>query len=406
MSTNPIVERFRAGEVPEQVKGAAARGALPLPAEDLLQVLFHLRGEKALQADIVKTIGEMPSEPLLDLAASGQASPEMLDFLARAAFKRGDVVEKLVLNPAVTDATLALVAQHAGPEMLELLMLNQVRLTKNPKLIQAILDNPKVTLTIRRRLKEVWDLHQGEEAKRKVREARRAEEAQAEEAARAAQEAEEAAARKAEEEAQAAADAARKAEEEAQAAQAEASNEDLAALVESVGGLEGLDDLADLEELGQSQLDAAVLEELQAEGKEEDLRLAERLLRMSVAEKVQLALKGDRGARSLLIRESSKLIQEAVIKSPKITENEIETFSTMRSLTQDVLRQIAQNREYTRNYTIAHNLVKNPRCPQPQALQLMSNLQARDLKFLLKDKSVSEAVRRQAKILLAKRQQR
>lgn len=402
MSTNPIVERFRSGEVPDQVKAAAARGALPLPAEDLLQVLFHLRGEKALQPDIVKTIGEMPADPLLEAAASAEARPEMLDFLARAAFKRAVIVEKLVLNPATSDRTLELIARHAPPELLELMMLNQVRLTRQPKLIQAILDNPKVTLTIRRRLKEIWDLHQGEQSKRRDREARQAEEAKAAEATRAEEEAE--AARKAEEEAAAEAEA-KKREEEAASAK-EASTEDLAALVESVGGLEGLDDLADLEALGDSQLDAAVLQELQAEGSEEDLRLAERLVTMSVAEKVQLALKGDRGARNLLIRESSKLIQEAVIKSPKITENEIETFATMRSLNADVLRQIAQNREWTRSYSIAHNLVKNPRCPQPQAIQLMSNLQARDLKFLLKDKGVSEAVRRQAKLLMQKREKR
>jgi hypothetical protein len=381
--THPLVERFRSGDVPDQAKAAAARGALPLPAEDLLQVLFHLRREKALQADIIKTVSELPEEPLVEVAAAGSTSPEMLDFLVRAAFKRVPVVEKALLNPGVGDATLTLVAQRGSASLLELLMLNQVRLTRNPALIQAMLDNEKVTLSIRRRLKEIWDLHAAESAARKARKARAVAEA-AEAAAR-----EEVA--KGEEPAEPAPEAAAAAE-AGQAAGAE---------------LAELADLDELEDLGESQLDAAVLQQLQEEGASEDqLRLAERLLTMSVADKVQLALKGNREARSVLIREASKLIQEAVIKSPKITEKEIESFSTMRSLSQDVLRQIAQNREYTRNYLIAHNLVKNPRTPQPNAIQLMANLQSRDLKFLVKDKGVGEAIRRQARILIQKREQK
>jgi hypothetical protein len=385
--THPLVERFRSGDVPDQAKAAAARGALPLPAEDLLQVLFHLRREKALQADIIKTVSELPEEPLVEVAAAASTSPEMLDFLVRAAFKRVPVVEKALLNPGVGDATLTLVAQRGSASLLELLMLNQVRLTRNPALIQAMLDNEKVTLSIRRRLKEIWDLHAAESAARKARKARAVAEA-AEAAAR-----EEVA--KGEEPAEPAPEAAAAGEAAPEAGQAAGAE------------LAELADLDELEDLGESQLDAAVLQQLQEEGASEDqLRLAERLLTMSVADKVQLALKGNREARSVLIREASKLIQEAVIKSPKITEKEIESFSTMRSLSQDVLRQIAQNREYTRNYLIAHNLVKNPRTPQPNAIQLMANLQSRDLKFLMKDKGVGEAIRRQARILIQKREQK
>jgi nucleoid-associated protein YgaU len=394
--SNPIVDRFRDGQVADPMKAAAARGALPIPAEDLLQVLFHLRGEKALQPDIVKTISEIPLDTLLAFAADPSTPPPMLDFLARGAFKRAEVMEKLLLNLATPDSTLQLVAQHGTESLLELLMLNQVRLTRAPVIIQAMLANQNVTLSIRRRLKEIWELHQRESVERGERDARRAEEARMEAEAAAAAQA------KAEAEAQAAAEVAA-----AEAVAAEAGDgvgePDLKELAE-MAGLEGLDDL---EDLGESQIDAAVLEQLKQEAESpEELRLAERLLTMSVAEKVQLALKGDRGARSMLIRESSKLIQEAVIKSPKITENEIETFSGMRSLSQDVLRKIASIREYTGSYTIALNLIKNPRCPQPNAIALMPNLQARDLKFLLKDKNVSEAIRRQAKILMDKRQKR
>jgi len=380
------------------MKAAAARGALPIPAEDLLQVLFHLRGEKDLRDDILQTIGSMSEGTLTAVAADPGTPPPMLDFLVRSAFKRAEVMEKLLLNPATPDQTLQLAAQHGPVSLLELLMLNQVRLTRVPAIIQTMLANPAVTLSIRRRLKEIWELHQAESADRGALEVRRAEDAReaaaAEAAARAKDEAETQAKAAAE------AEASKAAEEGDPAAESEPSLQELAEMV----GLEGLDDLDDL---GESELDAAVLEGLQEDGAAPDeRRLAERLMTMSVAEKVQLALKGDRSARTLLIRESSKLIQEAVIKSPKITENEVETFASLRSLSQDVLRMISLNREYTKTYSIVLNLIKNPRCPQPQAISLMPNLQQRDLKFLLKDKNVGEGIRRQAKLIMEKRKKR
>ncbi len=380
------------------MKAAAARGALPIPAEDLLQVLFHLRGEKDLREDILRTIGSMSEDTLTVIAADPGTPPPMLDFLVRSAFKRAEVMEMLLLNPATPDQTLQLAAQHGPVSLLELLMLNQVRLTRVPAIIQTMLANPAVTLSIRRRLKEIWELHQTESADRGALEVRRAEDAReaaaADAAARAKEEAETQAKVAAE------AEASKAAEDGEPAAESEPSLQELAEMV----GLEGLDDLDDL---GESELDAAVLEGLQEEGAAPDeRRLAERLITMSVAEKVQLALKGDRSARTLLIRESSKLIQEAVIKSPKITENEVETFASLRSLSQDVLRMISMNREYTKTYSIVLNLIKNPRCPQPQAISLMPNLQQRDLKFLLKDKNVGEGIRRQAKLIMEKRKKR
>ena len=99
----------------------------------------------------------------------------------------------------------------------------------------------------------------------------------------------------------------------------------------------------------------------------------------------------------LLIRDSNKIVQEAVVDSPKITEGEIEAFCKMRNLPEELLRKIARNGEWMKLLPIARALATNPKTPVGVALPLVSRLTDFDLKNLLRDKNVSELVRREAK---------
>jgi hypothetical protein len=113
-------------------------------------------------------------------------------------------------------------------------------------------------------------------------------------------------------------------------------------------------------------------------------------------DRVKLAMKGDREARNILIRDPNRLVATAVANNPRITEQEIESIATMRSVPEDILRQIASHRQWQRSYTIMHNLVKNPRTPIGNSMTIMNKMQARDLAALAKNKNVPEAVRRHA----------
>lgn len=377
--THPLVERFRAGGVPEPLKLAAARGALPLAPEDLLEILFVLRTEQApeIQAEIRKTLAGLPQDVLLEVAGAPETAPALLDFLARGCFQREVVVEKVALNAATPDATVQLVAQHGSESLLDLISLNQVRLGRSPAILQAMLANPRLSVTTRRRLKEIWDLHQAEVAARAAR-------------------------------GRAAAPAAPQAQPvPATPAPPPAPS---APPAPATGGpappIEAPDAAAegDLAPLDVSSIEQRILDEMAAEeATEEELRLAQKLLTMTVPDKVQLATLGSREARAILIRDPSKMVQEAVINSPKITENEIEKITNMRSISDDLIRQIAGNRDYTKNYAVVHNLVRNPKTPQPTALQLMPRLQNRDLTLIIKDKNIPDVVRRHARITLDKR---
>jgi hypothetical protein len=128
----------------------------------------------------------------------------------------------------------------------------------------------------------------------------------------------------------------------------------------------------------------------------ERIALIRRIMLMKVKDRVKLAMKGDREARAILIRDSNRIVAQAVIRNPRITDQEIEGIAAMRTVNDDVLRVIASNRAWARQYPIIHNLARNPRTPLPTAMQILSRLYAKDLKALSQNRNVAEAVRRQA----------
>jgi hypothetical protein len=104
-----------------------------------------------------------------------------------------------------------------------------------------------------------------------------------------------------------------------------------------------------------------------------------------------------------LIRDPNRLVSTAVVNNPRITEQEIEMIASMRSVAEDILRNIASNRQWSRSYSVMHSLVRNPRTPIGNSMTIMSRLQLRDLTALSKNRNVSDAVRRHAARLLAGR---
>ena len=116
-----------------------------------------------------------------------------------------------------------------------------------------------------------------------------------------------------------------------------------------------------------------------------------------------LALKGTREMRSVLIRDTNRQVTQGVLQSPKLTIGEVETFAAMRSISDDVIRQIGNSKEWTRSYVVVQNLVKNPKTPPMISQRLMFRLQARDLMMLTRDRGIPEAVRRNAQRLLNQR---
>ncbi len=138
--------------------------------------------------------------------------------------------------------------------------------------------------------------------------------------------------------------------------------------------------------------DTEATEEEQAEKKS----LVAELVTMTAAEKMMKALKGEREARMMLIRDRNRTVWSAVLSSPKMNESDAEQIAKMRNVAPDVLREIAKNRQFVKRYIVAHALVKNPKTPHEVSSKLLARLKDRDLKRLIKDRNVSEQVRRLA----------
>ena len=121
--------------------------------------------------------------------------------------------------------------------------------------------------------------------------------------------------------------------------------------------------------------------------------LLQRLAKMTVAQRVQFAIKGGPEARRTLIRDSNKVVQRAVLQSPRLTDQEVEAFAAMSSLTDEILRLIANNRNFRKNYTVVRNLINNPKVPLDVTLHMLPMLNAVDLKRLISNRNVAETLR-------------
>jgi hypothetical protein len=146
-------------------------------------------------------------------------------------------------------------------------------------------------------------------------------------------------------------------------------------------------------------LDSAAAEPAQAEESDEPDG-AQVLASLPIIERMKLAMKGTKGQRAQLIRDSNKLVAAAVLSSPKLTESEVETFSKMANVSEDVLRTIAMNRSWVKNYGVISGLTKNPKTPPGISMHMLQRLNERDLKMLVIDRNVPESVRLAARKFL------
>lgn len=143
--------------------------------------------------------------------------------------------------------------------------------------------------------------------------------------------------------------------------------------------------------LVQSELEDAAAEVVPDKAKR--LTLLARLSQMSVVDRIQLAIKGGREERMLLIRDPNKIVQRGVLQSARLTDSEVESFAAMTNLTGEVLRQIAMNRAFMKNYVVVKNLTKNPKTPLDVSLRLLQRLTAPDLKLLTTNKNIPETLK-------------
>ncbi|MEJ5347854.1 MAG: hypothetical protein WHS46_04090 [Desulfosoma sp.] len=134
------------------------------------------------------------------------------------------------------------------------------------------------------------------------------------------------------------------------------------------------------------------------------LPLAMKIQNMTVSERIKMALVGNKEARTLLIQDPNRVVQLAVLDNPKVTQSEVVGFANSRNISDEVLRKIAENREWSKLYPVRLALVKNPKTPVGIALKMVSTLIPQDLKILAKSKSISSVIAQAAQRQLQRAQ--
>jgi len=382
-STNPVVKSIISGNAPPAARSAAARGMLPLPQADLLEALVHLTADNdpAIAGAAQETMAEQQAADLLQAAAAENTAPSVLGYLASLTSATREIHEAIAANANTPDEAIALLARatvHAS--LIELITFNQQRLIRSPAIIDAILLNPARTPEAERRAKETRrEFFEKERGARQI-----AEELRARGNAAAAEFFESA---------------------DLSTAQGEMSIDDAWVIAQHIEVSDvDIDDswlAREFMEETPEQIAAnvqAVLnaERLEGEISPERVSLIRKIMFMTVKDRVKLAMKGDREARGILIRDSNKVVATGVIHNPRITDNEIENISSMRQVADEVLRIIGNNRQWARSYPIIHNLVRNPRTPMATAVQILPRIRTKDLKSISLNRNVSQAVRQQA----------
>jgi len=380
-SSNPVVRAVIEGRAPRPAQVAAARGILPLPHTDLLEVLvaFASSSDVELSAHAKQTLGSQDENILMSSVRSDEVAVSVLNYLALSGAPRS-VHESIITDARTPSETLVQFARTTrSADLLDVISLNQQLLIQTPAIIDAIVQNPNRTSDAERRATET---------KREFFEKERGQEQIAKELRAQGKEA---------------------AAEFVEQAQFE-SDEDALFLAQHIEVSDAETDdswmsLEYIEELYEETPEQreAIISKIIGEFRFEEIDLPSerisvihRIMKMGMKDRVKLAMKGDREARNILIRDPNRIVAQAVVNNPRITEHEVEKIAAMRTVTEDVLRQLANNRQWARCYPVMHNLARNPRTPMANVLTILSRLQLRDLAALSKNRNVSDAVRRQA----------
>jgi hypothetical protein len=366
----------------------------PLTNEEMLEALVLLSSDEGedIHSAAASTIETLKPESFITFASDTEAPAVVLGFLCVWPRSPREIVEAVVFNRATPDGALArLAALSRDPQIIEAISLKQQSLIRSPAIIEAILANPECTPEAERRAREVREeFFEKRFGARLVAEEQRAQ-AEAEAAARAAEEAR-------------------------KSTVAIEGIEDLVRL-----GLveEDIDDsfIAEYEaEYGpfdssmpatefQHHIEQAINEVQTIEGNvpPERLPVFQQIALMSIKDRVMLAIKGTREARLILIRDPNRIVAGAVLRNPRLTDTEVENIASIKTVPEDVLRQIGQNRAWTRSYTVIHNLIRNPRTPIALGLGFLNRIQTRDMRALSTNKNIPDVIRTTAARLYIKR---
>ena len=338
-----ILASIENGQAPRRILEFAARGFVPLSPAELVRAVGSMlaQGDAELSPLCEETYRSFDISAVLGAVRMPETRPEQLEAISLRSRERR-ILEGVLQHRSVATSTLVRLARHIEPELQDVLITNQARLLAAPEIVESLFENPDLSTDIRRRADEFLE----EFFLKKER------------------------------------------EQGEPIPEAEDAQESVAPVpARSAAGTPARG----------ASAPSAPEEEVSKD-------IVIRLTSLTVAQRVRVAFRGNREERLFLIRDPNRLVSTAVLKSPKTNEADAEAIANMKSVSEDVLRAVAQRREWMKKYSLMAAIVKNPRSPIDVTLSLVMKLSQRDQTALSTDRNVPEAVRVTAKRIVQRRQ--
>lgn len=360
VSACPITDEFLPANMrkhvdpkaPVPLRMMAAKGLVPFSPSDLLGALFMLMydAEENVRDTAGRTAIELPDRIVSSGFRDERVSPHVLGWFLEVFFEKDAYAEMLIFNPTTPDEAVASIASRCSKAIAEMIGQNQLRLLRHDDIIRELAKNATSQGAL---IDGVCDFA--------VRNG------------------------------QVLADVP-----QMQAARIRLFGPEVAA--QPLPPVDTADSIMkEFNVSGDDDASSAPLEE----GKR--ITLSQKIMKMSVAEKIKLATKGNKEVRTMLIRDSNKLVCTAVIRSPRLTDAEVLTQAQNKIANEEVLRIICGNREWVRQYPVKLALIKNPKVPAQISIRMLNTLHEVDVKNLARDKNVSGTIQMLAKKMLQKK---
>jgi hypothetical protein len=399
------IDQIRANKLPSNMMQFAAKGALSVPPDENLEILVYLAKHNKIFGDLARmTLAGWDEKTSLAAASNPRTAREVLDYLVAPENLRPPLLPALLENPSVADSELAKFAISASPESIAA-MLQSPRVRASAGVLNVLRSNLYLKPDQSSAIASLLSSSPAEPVPEAPSE-QQVEEAVAVEAAEPSQEP-----------ASAAIDEGGDVPDEAVSAYLAEHATEIAAdqdkPFQPVGGIVDLlgtdyfpvsenkpmTEIAGSEEKPAADAPSAVAARPKpAAGPPPGQRdnTVQKINRLDVKGRIQLAMKGNKEERSILIRDGTKVVALAVLDAPKLSDGEVEKFALQKNVLEAVLRQIPLKRRFMKNYIVVRNLVSNPRTPLDLGLGLMKHLLTQDLKNISANKEISETVRKLA----------
>lgn len=358
------IKQFVEGSRPKELRLTAARGLVPAPPKDLTLILYFLTLDEdgEVSAEARKTLNGIPGEVVSTVLGDVATHSGVLDYFARILEDEGEL-EQIVLNASARDDTIAYLAETVhSKNLIDAIANNHERVVRSAGIVESLSNNPSVSRSTLDGVIDYLKLYLGKKFDF---------------------------------------DGLGESDETDAAVTADQAHEQSTVITEE----------AEESFLDDTELDQDLVEESGEEEEEgsRELQHGNYLVKISllnIGQKIKLALMGNREARTILIKDHNRIVSKAVLKNPRLTDSEVVLISQSKIVGEDILREIAESRKWTRLYQVKLALVNNPKTPPHISIGLIRQLRDFDLRNLRWSKNLPGVISNAVKQIMQERRER